>query len=131
MVRSESVRAMASRPEDFRPVDAHGTVRVDTPAGRPLDLVADGGNLRLALPDWGAARELMPRSFRGRRRALQVLATLLAGHGLTFSLESGGKPVLRLGYNTSPSWLARLLGLAPADIPVSAIGVLFRRSRNR
>jgi len=122
---------MAPRPEDVRPVDAHGTVRVDTPAGRPLDLVADGENIRLELPGWRAARELMPRSFRGRRRSLHVLAKLFSAHGLTLSLESGGRPVLSLGHNVSPSWLARLLGLAPANIPVSAIGVLFRRAPSR
>lgn len=122
---------MAPRPEDFRPFDAHGTVHIDTPAGRSLDLVADGDNLRLDLSGWRAARELMPRSFNGRRRALHVLAKLFAVHGLTFSLESGGKSILRLDHDVPPSWLARLLGLAPAHVPISAIGVLFRRSSSR
>ena len=122
---------MAPRPEDVRPVDAHGTVRVDTPAGRSLEAVADGDNIRLELPGWRTAREFMPRSFRGRRRALHLFANLFATHGLTFTLESGGKPMLRLGHDVPPSWLARLLGLAPAYVPVSAIGVLFRRSPDR
>jgi hypothetical protein len=119
---------MASRPEAVRPVDAHGTVRLDTPGGRTLNLVADGENLRLELSGWRAARELMPRSFRGRRRSLQGLADLFATHGLTFNLESGGKPLLRLGHGAQANWFARLLGLAPAQVPVSAIGFLFKRT---
>ena len=122
---------MAPRPEDVRPVDTHGTVRLETPAGRSLDLLADGENIRLELPGWRTVRELMPRSFRGRRRALHLLANLFATHGLTFSLESGGKPILRFGHNVPPSWLARLLGLAPAYVPVSAIGALVRQTRSR
>ena len=122
---------MAPRPEDVRPVDAHGTVRLETPAGRSLDLLADGENIRLELPGWRTVRELMPRSFRGRRRALHLLANLFATHGLTFSLESGGKLILRFGHNVPPSWLARLLGLAPAYVPVSAIGALLRQKRSR
>jgi hypothetical protein len=119
---------MASRPEAVRPVDAHGTVRLDTPGGSTLNLVADGENLRLELPGWHAARELMPRSFRGRRQTLRAFAELFATHGLTFNLESGGTPLLRLGHDASPNWFARLLGLAPAQVPVSAIGFLFKRT---
>lgn len=118
---------MASRPESFQPVEAHGTLRLDTPAGRSLDLVANGEELRLELPTLREARGIMPRSFRSRRRALRFLASLLATHGLALSLEAGGKPVFRVGHRVTPSWLARLLGLAPAYVPVSAIGLLFRR----
>ena len=118
---------MAPRPEVFRPVDAEGTLRLDTPSGRSLKLVADGANLRLDVPRWADARAMMPRSFLGRRRAMRFAANMFATHGLTLSLESAGNSVMRLGHNTAPSWLARLLGLAPAYIPVSALRLLFRR----
>ena len=118
---------MAPRPEVFRPVDAEGTLRLDTPSGRSLKLVADGTNLRLDVPRWADARVMLPRSFRGRRQSIRSIANMFATHGLTLSLESAGKPVLRIGHNTAPSWLARLLGLAPAYIPVSALRLLFRR----
>lgn len=118
---------MASRPEGYRPVAAHGTLRLDTPSGRSLDLVANGVELRLALPDLQEARAIMPRSLRARRRALRFFASMLATHGLAFSLEARGKPLLRVGHRVTPSWLARVLGLAPAYIPLSAIGLLFRR----
>jgi hypothetical protein len=118
---------MASRPESYRPIEAHGTLHLDTPGGGSLDLVANGEELRLALPDLREALAVMPRSLRGRRRALHFFASLLATHGLALSVEAAGRPVLRVGHRVTPSWLARLLGLAPAFIPLSAIGLLLRR----
>jgi len=118
---------MAHRPELFRPVGAEGSLRLDTPSGQSLNLVADGQELRLDMPRWADARAALPRSFRARRRTIRFVARTLATHGLTLSLESAGNPVMRLGHNTSPSWLARLLGLGLAHIPVSALRLLFRR----
>ena len=118
---------MAPRPEGFRPVDAEGTLRLYTPSGQSLNLVADGRNLRLDVPRWVDAWGMLPRSLSGRKRAMRFVAHTLATHGLTLSLDSRSKSVLRLGHNIAPSWLARLLGLAPAYIPVSALRLLFRR----
>jgi hypothetical protein len=117
---------MAPRPESQRPVDVHGSLRVDTPSGRSLDLAADGHHLRVKLSGRQDARDLF-RAFPGRRRALGSLSEMFATHGLTLTLESAGRPVFRLGNSARPNWLARLLGLAPAQIPLSAIGLLFRR----
>lgn len=122
---------MAFRPEVFRPIEAQGTLRLDTPGGRSLKMVADGELLRVELRNWQEMRELIPRSFHSRRQALRVVADLFARHGLTLSLESAGKPVLRLGHTASASWFARLLGLAPAFVPVSAIALLFTRTPRR
>ena len=122
---------MASRPDAFRPVEAHGTLRLDTPGGASLELEAHGGQLRMDLPGWREARELMPQSFRHRRRSLRLLAALLASHGLTLSIESAGKTFFRLGHNVVPTFLGRLLGLAPAHVSLSAFGLLFRRSSTR
>lgn len=102
-------------------------LRLDTPGGRSLALIVDGESLRMEVPGWRDARELMPRSLRGRRQSLRLLAKLFATHGLTLSLESAGKPVLRLGHDAAPNLVSRLLGLAPAYIPLSAFGLLFRR----
>lgn len=117
---------MASRPENIRLIDAHGTLRLDTPSGRSLDLVADGDTVRLELPGWSDARSVLPGSIRARARSVRILADLLAMHGLTLILETAGQPALRLGHNTPPSWLARLLGLGATDLPVSTIRLLFR-----
>lgn len=117
---------MAPRPDSLRRIDVHGTLRVDTPGGRSLDLAADGGHLRLELSGRQDARDLF-RGFPGRRRALHSLARLFAIHGLTLTMESAGRPVFLLGSHAKPNWLARLLGLAPAQIPLSAIGLLLRR----
>lgn len=126
MARSRYGLAMASRPDTFRPVDAHGTLRVDTPGGRSLDLVADGETLRLELPGWSDARSVLPRSPFGRARAARFVANLLATHGLTLRLESAGQPVLQLGHNTPPSWLARLFGLGPVNLTISALRRILR-----
>lgn len=118
---------MAYRPEALRPVEAHGNLRLDTPGGRSLELVAHGECLTLEVAGWQDVRELMPRSFRGRRRTLGLLAKLVSAHGLTFSIESRGKPVLQFGHNIVPSLLSRLFGLAPAYVPLSAFALLLRR----
>ena len=121
---------MASRPEARRPIDAQGMLRIDTPDGRSLSLAAGGETLRLEAPGRPELWALL-RSPLGRRECLRVLANMFATHGLTLSLESRGKPILRLGHNVAPSWLARILGFSPAYIPVSAIGVLVRRKSPR
>jgi len=118
---------MASRPEAPRPVEVQGSLHLDTPCGGSLELVADGESLRMEVAGWREVRDLVPRSFRGRRHSLRSLANVFETHGLTFSLESAGKPVFRLGYDATPSLLARLLGLSPAYIPLSAVGLLLRR----
>ncbi len=115
------------RPDPFLPIEAQGTLRLDAPTGRSLDLVADGTALQLELPGWAEARDLMPRSFKARATAVRSLALVLQNYGLTFSLQSAGTSLCMLGHGVRPTWLARLLGLAPAHIPLSAIRLLFRR----
>ena len=119
----------APRPDSLLPVEVQGTLRLDTPGGQALALVADGDVLRLALPGWREARSLMPRSFRERRQALHAIARTLSLYGLSLSLEFRGQPVIGLGHQTRPSWLARILGLAPAHIRFSAIRLLWPRGR--
>jgi hypothetical protein len=114
-------------PDPRLPVDARGKLRIDAPTGRSLDLLADGDTLRLELPGWPEARAMMPRSLSGRARALERLGTVLSELGLVLSLESAGSPVLRLGHGISANWLGRLLGGPSANIPLSAIALVFRR----
>ncbi len=116
---------MASRPDDIRFVDAHGTLSVVTPGGRPLSLVADGETLRLELPGWGDARTALPRSFRRRAQAARFLSEQLAKLGLTLYLEAPGRTSIAVGYNARPTWLARLLGLGAVHLPLSAVRQLF------
>ncbi|MDJ0812766.1 MAG: hypothetical protein QNJ23_03500 [Woeseiaceae bacterium] len=127
MARSRSGLAMASKPENSRPVEAHGTLCLDTPGGRSLNLVAEGDTLRLELPGWSDSRSLLPRSLRGRARAVRFVADQLATHELALSLETDGRPVVRLGHDTPPSWLARLLGLGSINLRLSALRLLFSR----
>ena len=114
-----------SRPDIHLPVDARGELRLDAPTGRRLDIVADGDTVRVAIPGLREIVSLAPRT--GRRRSVRFLANALASCDLTLSMESAGKPVFQLGRNARPNWLARLLGLAPARIPLSAVVLLFRR----
>jgi hypothetical protein len=117
---------MASRPEACRPVDVQGALCLDSPDGRTLNLAADGEHLRLTLSGWRDLRSLL-RFLPRRRRNLRALADAFASHGLTFSIESAGTSVFRLGKDTAPNWLSRLLGLSPARIPFSALRLLFQR----
>ena len=109
------------------PVDAQGSLRIAGPTGRSLALRAEGDTLRLELPGWPEARAMLPRSFALRGRALGHVSRALSAYGLTLSLESAGKPVCQIGQNVRPTWLARLIGLAPARIPLSAITFFFKR----
>lgn len=127
MVRSGSGLVTAPRPEAFLPVEAHGTLRLDIPGGRSLDLKADGDTLCMDLPGVPEVRAMMPRSFRSRRRSLRFLADTLSTFGLTLRLDLAGKSILRVGAEARPSWLARLLGLGPAYVPFSAVLLLLRR----
>ena len=115
------------RPETRLAVDAQGHLRLESPTGRTLDLVADGDSLHLEVSGWEDIRSLVPGARRARGRMIRVLANILATCGLTLSLESAGKPVGRVGHGVRPSWLARVLGLAPARIPLTAVALLFRR----
>ena len=103
-------------------------LRLDTPGGHALDLRAEGDALRINVPSWSEARAIIPGSFGERTRTLRLLADLFSGFGLTLSLESAGQSILRLGGNTKPSWVARLLRLGPTHVPLSALKYLLRRS---
>lgn len=117
---------MASKPEALRPIDAHGSLRIDTPSGRSLNLVADGETLRLELPGWADARGALPRSLGGRIRAARLVADALSMHGLTLNLESAGRPVVRFGRDASTGWLARLLRLGATEVSLSSLRLLFK-----
>ncbi len=117
---------MARRPDIFLPLEANGQLRLDAPTGRSLDLVADGQTLRLDIPGLQELRT-MSMPFQSRARTVRVVAAVLASHGLTLVMESAGKSVLLVGSSVRPNWLARLLGLAPARIPLAAITALLGR----
>lgn len=114
-------------PDASLPVDAQGKLRIDAPTGRSLELTADGDILWLELPGWPEARALMRASLGARAQTLARLGKVLGRHGLMLSLESSGKPVFQLGHGVPPNWFARLLGLGPARVPLSAVALLFRR----
>ncbi len=116
----------ASRPDISLPVEAQGHLRLDAPSGRTLDLVADGDTLRLDVESFEDIRSMIPRSARLRGQSTRTLGAVLSTYGLTLNVVSAGKSVFEIGRQAEPNWLARLLGLAPARIPLSAIGLLFR-----
>ena len=117
----------ASRPDLFLPVEAQGSLRLDAPNGRTLELIADGDTLELDVQRFRDIQSMVPRSARLRGQCTRALADTLSIYGLTLRVVSAGKSVFELGRKASPNWLARLLGLAPARVPLSAIALLFRR----
>ena len=114
-------------PELVLPIEARGSVRLEGPGGRLLDLVADGPSLRLELSGRSDLRLVMPGSLAAGRRAVREASAILNTLGLVLSLETRGHPVVQLGANVRPSLLARLLGFAEARIPFSAVRLLFAR----
>jgi len=119
-----------SRPEVYLPVDLRGSLIVDTPSGRSIALRAEGATLRVEVPGWAEVKSAVPSSMRDRRRRLRLVDDTLRVCGLKLILEASGKPFLLLGAETRASWLARLLGLAPADVRLSAVGFLLGRQRS-
>ena len=122
---------MAPRPELAMPVEARGMLRLDPPVGRPLELIAEGGRLRVELPSFREARRAFPPTVGVRGRALRSVGSVLSAYGLTVSLESAGRPVLQLGCDAPPNWLAYLLGLAPCRVPFSSIRWILGRDESR
>lgn len=109
------------------PVEAHGQMRLESATGRRVELVAHGDKLVLNVPGWPELRDLMPRSMRARSRTLRTMDRALTTYGLAFSLEFDRKPVFQLGRDIRPSFLAHLLGLAPARITFSFVRLIFQR----
>ena len=118
---------MAPRPDLFLPVEAQGSLRLDAPTGRSVDVRAEGGVVRVIFPGWPELRSMLPGSSKSRSRLVRRLSGLLRTYGMTISLESAEMPFLEIGYGTRPSLLARLLGLGDADLRYSAIRFFFRR----
>jgi len=117
----------APTPERKLPVEARGHLRLDAPSGRTLGLVADGETLRLNVPGWRDLVAVVPRSARFRGQSIRALGNVLSTCDLALSVESAGSVVCRVGRNVRRNWIARLLGLAPARIPVTAVRLLFKR----
>ena len=108
------------------PVEAQGHLRLDGPGGGTLDLVAEGETLQLDVEGFRDIRSIIPRSARLRGQYVRALGKVLNTYGLTLAVVSAGKSVFEIGRTARPNLIARLLGLAPARIPFSAIRFLFR-----
>ena len=118
---------MAARAEPFLPVEAQGLLRFDAPTGRTVGVRALGSELHVEVPGWAEIKAALPASPRLRRQSLRVADSALRTYGLKLSMHTSGRPFLQLGHDTSANWLARLLGLAPANIRLSAIALFLRR----
>ena len=108
-------------------VDVRGILRLDAPTGRQLAVRADGACLHVDVPGLAEIRAAAPGSMRGLRRRVRQVDDALRACGLKLSLESSGRPFLTLGHETRGNWLARVLGLAPACLRPSVIGLILRR----
>lgn len=89
-----------------------------------MHLTAEGSTVRLTVPGWPELRLLAGQPGRRRRRSLHVAGTVLEGLGLALRVEMAGRVILGIGPGMRTNWLARLLGLAPARVPMSAIAVV-------
>ena len=84
------------------------------------------------MPGWAELRQLAPRSLFAQRRALASALRSLRTLRLALQIDVDGHNAFRLGHGVRTSWLARLLGLASADIRVATVVALLRaRARAR
>lgn len=127
MVPSGFALVTAPRPDTNLPIEAQGHLRLEAPTGRTVMLFAEGDVLRLELKGWSEAKSLAPRSGAARRQATRALARALSACGLTLHVEAAGSAVCQIGHGVRPNWIARLLRLAPARVPLSALGLSLRR----
>lgn len=114
------------RPDITLPVDVRGNVCLVGPSGREITLEGTGAELRLAVPGWAEFNQLEPRSLLSQRRALAAMLRSLKTLGLTLNIDVDGQRAFGLGDGVRTSWLARLLGLASADIPFTNLVQLLR-----
>lgn len=117
---------MAPRPDITLPIDVRGDVCLVGPSGRELTLSATGSELRLAVPGWAELRQLGPRSLLSQRRALASALRSLKTLRLALQIDVDGLSAFRLGHGVRTSWLARLLGLASADLRFASLVQLLR-----
>jgi hypothetical protein len=110
------------------PVDVHGELCIDSPSGALIALQADGAQLRLTVPRWADLQQFGPRALLGQRRAIVTAIRALRTSNLTLNISVGGRHAAGFGAGVKTTMLARLLGLASADIRLSTI-VNFLRAR--
>lgn len=109
------------------PVEATGSLQIDTPTGRRVDVVADGSRLHVDMVEWSELDHVGPRSLFARRRAVVRAASLLGALGLYLNVDVSKKQAVRLGADTRPSLVARLLRLGRVDLPFATVVALLRR----
>ena len=71
------------------------------------------------MPGWATLHGLGPRSLLARRRALVTATRALRMSRLTLDVDVDGRRAFGLGEGVRTTFLARLFGLASADIRVS------------
>lgn len=108
------------------PIDVRGDICLDAPSGRRVTLRANGSELRLAVPGWAELGHLGPRSLLSQRRTLATALRSLRLLRLTLEVDVGGHRAFGLGPGVRTSLLARLLGLASADIRIATVVQLLR-----
>ena len=116
----------ASRPDVLLPIDVRGDICLDGPSGRQVRLEANGSEIRLTVPGWAEFSQLGPRSLLSQRRALAATLRALQKLRLTLEINVGERRAFGLGAGVRTSLLARLLGLASADIRFAHVLKLLR-----
>ena len=111
------------------PVDIHGGIDLESPAGRSVRLAADGASLRLSVPDWRDLQSMGPRSLLAQRRALARAVQLTSLLNVGLAIDVRNQNVMRIGRGARTSLLVRLLGLRDASISLgNALRFMLRRS---
>lgn len=116
---------MASTQARF--IDVHGSLRLEVD-GETAHVEADGPRLRVLLPDDNALAAVMRSLPPGasKRRRLAKASRLIARLGITAEVVVDGEPLLRAGYEVSPSFIAKLASLGPLHGTLATLVKLYR-----
>ena len=110
------------------PIEATGSLQVETTGGHKVNLVAAGSRLRADLTDRSALNDVAPRSWNARRKAIARAARVLSVLNLRVDIDVSSEHAIGMGANTRPSLLARILGLGPVHMPIASVAALLRHS---
>lgn len=110
------------------PLALDGSLRLQTPQGDLIQVVAEGPFLFVRLANWRCALSILrilPRRQQRRRQLLKLSAALVA-HDITVQASIATHTIATLTSGARAGIISRLLGLGPIEIrPIAILRAMF------
>lgn len=110
------------------PLALDGSLRLQTPQGDLIQVVAEGPFLFVRLANWRCVLSIL-RNLPGRqqrRSQLLKLSTALAAHDLTVQASIATHTIATLAPESNAGVVSRLLGLGPVELqPIAILRAMF------